>query len=1407
MNLSRIQERIKYLGRRIKECEEEKSRIDEISNKLLSEHLHKKNFSYASYEKVLRKLLNGKTRAEGLNYYNSQIKSYQNEINKLKQEQRKLLKRRTLIAASVNLFIFALIIPFILNNSSNLSLTGFLVSEPSLLGANESLTVNVSSLESKQVVDENLSKELFNAIAENASDRITNSSQDEASTSTSYHRSSGRSEESQPETVSNDSSPLELSDNETIAVGNETLNVTTNATNLINHSPETISNLSITNATNLTNATFQNESSSEPTTPQNYTTEPMQNISDEIANLTNISEFQNLSQNLTENLTNITSNLSINISESINLSNLTINPINQTNFTNISSINQTFSDNVTNLLNQTDQTVAINQSIECNESLGNVSAANLTIKRIENITLFANSTKVLDLTQYFGEINFTYVLINFDSVNAYLLDNTLVASPFKTGNFRLKILANFENETYESNIFYVISINPINQSPTENYRNEDFNKTEQNISLQNLTLIHPLPLVTLTYPEAATLDLNSYFKSNSEVIFAYVYDSSKLLLKDKLGVLNISSKFNQNLNLTIKIWASDVSSSIQQNLSVYILQNDSLINLSLGNNTNGTFLSNLSENLTQNLSGTNETNLTLKQNNPPILMYNLTNLTITNTMPIKIKLSRLFYDPDSDELSFLAISDYPVVSFIDGDYLYLYAERQFDGIRELKLMASDGINITFANYFVNFSLNSNASLPEDLILEESLNQSTIENNSNQTIINLTSLSNQEEGLRYFVTVNGPTKWIKKVRIQNFENAWVYKTLSFLVPTGSKNITVSLNGQPLKQVDYLEIPKIKVLTIANEQNLKNTNLSTELNALPNEENLTYSLNSTNSTDSTQTSNFVLKNNSGSDESFLNETEQIKQLVSENNIDRTNNISNFLDNNLSQQSDGDLFSRAVNIITGFFGFDTSSTSSNSTQFGEKDAQAFPNNATSFNPSSDEISFDEKVSRDAEYSLEQSDLGTIILVKDYFDPKSVKEYEIEYYSAGVRLKETTEYSTNLTHYQKFNLINLDNVTYKDITLTFVEKPSKKISIVSNSLINYTYKTLSNETRINVFIQELKPYESVDISLYVLYDTFTYKLYSIMNDTWRFDLATEFNGTFEIKLLNSTGLNISNAICLDTKESLLNEEAIKIKSIKTEKENILNLENLSQTNKDIDSNDDINNSVNESNEQNFMNLINESSLDLSQDVEFETSECKNFAVYLTGPKVKNAKVLVSFLNSTKELHSVELTVLKPKISSITGFCDNCGEDKLFNVSVGCVKTNAAEGGWDFALQMNFNLSSNRLLAYEAELCVDTVYSTEAQNVYAVFLPANTTAYELYALQNIESLDDFLLDKPHLVIHINSSINEFNTNKVFCGVGYNIPLYDDFIVLLLGSDMRYSARPFACFILDSEDTSLTIKH
>ncbi|MDK2849604.1 MAG: hypothetical protein PWR32_271 [Candidatus Woesearchaeota archaeon] len=1447
MNFSSIKERIEYLNRKIEECEEQKSKIDALANKFLSEQIKKKDFSYETYEKELKKLLKGKTRAEWFAYLNSKIKAYKSELNKLKQEQRKLLRKRTVLVVSVNLLVFAFVIPFLLTNYSNFNLTGFLVAEPALVGQNSS--TNLTNISPQIEATINQTQPANESLAEEPQTKTKESPKPITSSSTSGSKSSSSSEITSILQESNETQTNQTQTNETIAEpANKSINLENNSAvnneSFLNQSNQTqsvinITNQSYENISDLTNIS-SNESFNQSEIIENQSvlenlSETANKTANQTINLTNQTNLTNESlENATiENLTNASlENISL-----INITNETIIQ-NQTNMTNLSNVS--LIENITNItkgsiinqsvLNETNVSKLINETLgnetqinktEVNESNTTSTIINQTLSFFfENLTVAVNSTKAINLEEYFNSSNLTYILINFDSMNAQIIDDVLVISPKTVGSFRLKIIASAENYTLESNVFYVESLlpNETNQSTLKNITNE----TSQEIgNIKNLTLIKPLPEITLVYPQNVILNLSQYFKSSSDIIFTFIYDTSKLNVKEKLGVINISSKLNDNFNLTIKIWASDNNNTLQNNLSITVLQNLSLLNQIMN-------LTNQSTNLTNaSLENLSEINLS-KVNEPPRLLYNLTNLTVSNTT-LKIKLSNLFYDPDSDELSFLAISDYPLVSFIDSDYLYLYAEHSFNGSRELKLLASDGINVTIVSFFVNYSETFNVSLPENLTND--INHSI--NVSNQTLLNLTS-KEQQESLKYFININGPTRWVKRVRVQNSEDAWTYKVVSVLIPSDAKNITVLFNSQLLKFIDELEMPKVKVLSSAND--------------------LTTYMQQTNNTQEENLSNNSI-NESLINSSTLQNSSSNLTIINGTNSSETNSLENNSNNTLNntlQESEDNLLSNVVQTITGFFGFGineqinaTNETNLASTNNESNAVLGSTNNlvnTTSLNDSQTQI--DETFSKEAVYSLKDSELGKAVLIKDYFDPNSIKEYEIQYFTLGVHLEKVLDYRTNLTHYQKFKLTNLDNATYQNIRLTFIEQPLDQLTVLSNSEINYSYVELSNETKILVLVKELKPYETIDLSIYAMFDTFSYKLYSIINNTWRFDLSTEFNDTFELNLLNGS-LTLDDIVCLDTNESVLNSGLTQSvtttetdNSIISEQNSLTNstilqqenqtenitlntasafnnsLENtsLNQTTNQTTVNTSLNTFDNETNiNETMQNQEVKSNLDSSGNyVKFDTTVCKNFAVYLSGDDIKNAEVQVSFLNSTKEIHSVESKTLFPQISSITGFCNNCGEDKLFNVSVGCVKTNTAEGGWDFALQMDFNFSSNRLLAYEATLCVDTIYSTDAQDVYAVFLPTNSTnltEYEIYALNNIKSLDVFLMNKPYLTLHINSSINEFSNQTVFCGTGYNIPLSKNFRILLLGQDMQYSARPFACFMTNSKNTYLKIKY
>ncbi|MEM2121668.1 MAG: PEGA domain-containing protein [Candidatus Woesearchaeota archaeon] len=94
----------------------------------------------------------------------------------------------------------------------------------------------------------------------------------------------------------------------------------------------------------------------------------------------------------------------------------------------------------------------------------------------------------------------------------------------------------------------------------------------------------------------------------------------------------------------------------------------------------------------------NETNTT--QNNPPILIREIENITLRYSEEKMINLSQYFYDPDNETLVYTAVSSQNISINIVGDLAFIRAINDFVGLGYARFLASDLKNMTFSNEFL-----------------------------------------------------------------------------------------------------------------------------------------------------------------------------------------------------------------------------------------------------------------------------------------------------------------------------------------------------------------------------------------------------------------------------------------------------------------------------------------------------------------------------------------------------------------------------------------------------------------------------------------------------------------------------------------------------------------------------------
>lgn len=531
----------------------------------------------------------------------------------------------------------------------------------------------------------------------------------------------------------------------------------------------------------------------------------------------------------------------------------------------------------------------------------------------------------------------------------------------------------------------------------------------------------------------------------------------------------------------------------------------------------------------------------------------------------------------------------------------------------------------------------------------------------------------------------------------------------------------------------------------------------------------------------------------------------------------------------------------------------------------------------------------------------LGRIIVISDYFNAYETKDFVIEYYTKGISLESNYSFQTNLTGYSDYYFKNLDNITYYNVSYSITNPISEELEVRSIKNISYRKYASGNYETINILLSEIKPYESFSFSVYSIYSRFDVKLYTIENNTWKFDFITEFNGVLEYSInefINDSNVELISYECIqennaiqfieqnqidntnandrndsevinpetadtnmsdndilqsDANDSIilnnnltnltnfdeLNESYIKETHFENETQNqsLIESENTSEittnnnthvSSNSLDSeelNENLNNEKDKANvednliedsliednsiednsieesdlnfyndvgtlvdSQNFVdsvslvdenhsenvssnNLTNQSNF--SQNIEQNlTNETKNSSIIqnitlesntsmennvsiqnilsetsLYNDSVKSLesnRVLINncsimrfnfrtntkefdvdleFMNSSLKVHPVEEKRIDIHSGKVTGNCYGCAEEKVSNVQYACVKTNVADSGSDFVIQLDLNLSDiDRFFAYELEVCLDTIYSTSAQNVYVVIVNENET-------------------------------------------------------------------------------------
>lgn len=235
---------------------------------------------------------------------------------------------------------------------------------------------------------------------------------------------------------------------------------------------------------------------------------------------------------------------------------------------------------------------------------------------------------------------------------------------------------------------------------------------EENVTNQAPKLIKEIPDQEILINSSKTLNLSDYFLDPDGDILSFAY---KVLENENLTSIEI----NENI---LTITSFDVFGS----QTVVIYASDG--NLTTESNH---FFVNITE----------ITNIT---NNPPLLIKNISDITIFKNQNYTLNLNEYFIDPDKDILTFNSTQPQNITVLIQDSLATLIPETNFTGTREIIFYANDGNLITESNVVnihvvenitkCSFSVprKDNKRLPEgwyireaDLSNEEELNENVL----------------------------------------------------------------------------------------------------------------------------------------------------------------------------------------------------------------------------------------------------------------------------------------------------------------------------------------------------------------------------------------------------------------------------------------------------------------------------------------------------------------------------------------------------------------------------------------------------------------------------------------------------------------------------------------------------------
>ena len=1289
MGISEKRARLKELKSKIKKCEDEKAKANSVANSLLSKYA-KGQISHEEYEKELRKQLGGRDRVETIAHYNSFMRKYALEKSTLQSELRQQEKKRKMVSVAAALLMFAFLIPFLADSDIGTdALTGLLFADP--------LT------QQNQTVAESEPAEPVVAEPEEHPQPEQELEEPETEEPEGITIRPGRSRDQEEEQISlpvEDNLTVNLTENESSIVENISLiNITDNLTGNISE-PE-IDNISIND------------------TELNLTPPIIPNITG------NISE-------------GITDNISINITEPIQ--NITINETEseppELNITE-PEINKTQPDYNETFINETEKP-ELNITEETPEEI------NLAFF-VRNQTARTNTTAYLSLSSAFNRTNTTFMLINYDNLTAFVSDRFLSYRPEKEGNFSLKLLAHYDNNTYHSNIFYIFA----RHNATLNISiGDEHQPLDENHSLDNLSVpvfSKPIPDIEIAFGDQIEINRSVYFWSNSSLIFTYAYNFSLLSVYENSSLTIIEPIKNINATSRFRIFCSNLNQTESVAFNITLVEDAALRQL---------------------LNETEVEETAEEPNSPPEIIGSISFLSLKQNETFSIDLNTTFRDPDNDTLVFLAVSDFPVVSFVEQSELNLYASIPFEGERRVKVMAFDSINITSLEFYVNYTyspeeLNISVNITDDMnITDEDIADNISEKIFDEKLADL-----------YKLELDQPAEWRKAIRVTNQERDWKYKTISVSIPTHAENISVSSNRQKLSLIS----PAVLL----------------ELHSPDSEETESDSRDYTEPGSPTQQK---------PENSSLENQPEIEAMHNESAI------------NLSQGPEKE-----------------------SGQIQQKG-----------------------------FSVTEAPDSLIIHVTDFYDPFATKEIVITYYTKGIRTQSNYSIVTGLTHYKEFRLKNLDNITYYDFIIEMEEKPAHQYQIVSpTNEISFTKPTASNSIA-RITFNEILPYQVSSFSIYSIYDTFSLSSGSWINGSWNVSFETEFNDTLLISSHNKSEFEVKAIVCRGLREPVANNVSVEPAESKTDPESIFineteragNLTNSAEpqpadlaeagedssepdlseleANSTIQHNqaDNLTGSEPEPEQQDGFQTDSASVQDepepeskdaVSFNIFFEeneegyiaeTGQCAEMELELSVPD-EDSVIRFSFMNITKNATPTETVVFTNISAELVSFCPTCSQDLGSNASFFCAKSNSGADGLGFYPVLSFNLTSiPRAYAHEAELCLDIIYSSHPNTLYAVVLEDSLAPLLFGNLSSIATRLDlpekFVSGRPYSAIRINRTITELSPRQTYCGTiyGFELPKARNLRIIILGQDMKNRAYPFSCFLISKDtETRLSVKY